>query len=364
MALQGPRQGIAFVMQAEDVEFATEWSAQALRLMADHGIPPCPENYSVWFRYVSGKLPELNKEIDSCIENGHLVDVEVTAALQERFFSEGKLTDVTLSTGVKLNTEVNQILKIIEETVGNSTALGTTVREASEGLTNQSTPNDVRRAVEAIVTASRKMEDRSAELEEHLQATKKELDELQQNLEKAHTEARTDGLTGVNNRKAFDEAMARAISAAATSNAPLCLAIGDIDHFKKFNDTFGHRTGDQVLRLVANCLKTGALEQHFVARYGGEEFAVIMPATDVATAEAVANKIRQTVQARELVKRSTGESLGRVTMSMGIALLQPGDNAASLIERADGCLYEAKHAGRNRVVTEDCMAELPQAQAS
>ncbi|ABS64859.1 diguanylate cyclase [Parvibaculum lavamentivorans DS-1] len=351
-------------MQSEDLEFASEWSATALQLMAAHGIPPSPENYSIWFRYVSGKLPELNKEIDACIESGHTIDIEVTAALQDRFFSDGKLADVTLSTGAKLNTEVNQILKIIEETVGNSTALGTTVREASEGLTNQSTPNDVRRAVEAIVTASRKMEDRSVELEEHLQATKKELDELQQNLEKAHTEARTDGLTGVNNRKAFDEALARAMAAASTSNAPLCLAIGDIDHFKKFNDTFGHRTGDQVLRLVANCLKTGALEQHFVARYGGEEFAVIMPATDIATAEAISNKIRETVQARELVKRSTGESLGRVTMSMGIALLRDTDSAASLIERADGCLYDAKHAGRNRIITECHGLEMSHAKAS
>ncbi|MEQ8266761.1 MAG: GGDEF domain-containing protein [Parvibaculum sp.] len=352
------------MIHAEDIEFAVEWSGQALRLMADHGIPPCPENYSVWFRYASGRQPELNKEIDTRIASSEPVDMDVTVALQERFFTDGKLTDVTLHTGTKLNTEVGQILKIIEDTVGNSTALGTTVREASEGLTNQSSPTDVRKAVEAIVSASRKMEERSAELEEHLHATKKELNELQQNLEKAHTEARTDALTGVNNRKAFDEALAREIAAASQTGTSLCLAIGDIDHFKKFNDTFGHRTGDQVLRLVANCLKTGALAGHFVARYGGEEFAVVMPATDIAAAEAISNKIRETVQARELVKRSTGESLGRVTMSMGIALLRPNDGAATLIERADGCLYEAKHAGRNRVVTELAATEIPHAQAS
>ena len=351
-------------MQAEDIEFAAEWSDRALKLMADHGIPPCPDNYSVWFRYASGRLPELNKEIDSRIENNEPVDLDTTASLQKRYFAEDKLTDVTMSTGSKINTEVDQILKIIEESVGNSTALGTTVREASEGLTSQSSASDVRKAVEAIVSASRKMEERSTELEEHLQATKKELNELQQNLEKAHSEARTDGLTGVNNRKAFDEALAREIAAAQKGGTPLCLAIGDIDHFKKFNDTFGHRTGDQVLRLVASCLKTGVKAGHIVARYGGEEFAVIMPATEVLSAEAIANKVRETVQARELVKRSTGESLGRVTMSMGIALLQSGETGASLIERADSCLYEAKRAGRNRVITELHDAEELQAQAS
>ncbi|MFN4355626.1 GGDEF domain-containing protein [Parvibaculum sp.] len=350
-------------MQAEDMEFAGQWSAEALRLMQENAIPPIPDNYAVWFRYASGRLPELNKEIDEKTASGLPVDLDLTLDLQRRYFSDEKLTDVTLHTGTKLNTEVDQILRIIEETVGNSTALGASVRQASEGLSNQSTPGDVLKAVEAIVTASRKMEERSAELEEHLHSTKRELNELQDNLEKAQSEARTDGLTGIANRKAFDEAIEREMAGARQSGKPLCLVVGDIDHFKKFNDTFGHRTGDQVLRLVASCLKNGAAEGHVAARYGGEEFALIMPATDLATAETIANKIRETVKARELVKRSTGESLGRVTMSMGISLFRPDDAAPSLIERADQCLYQAKHAGRNRVIAEDAGAEMPKALA-
>lgn len=350
-------------MQAEDIEFANEWSAEALKLMQENSIPPSPDNYAVWFRYASGRLPELNKEIDEKIATTGPLDLDTTLDIQRRYFSDAKLTDATLAAGTKLNTEVDQILRIIEETVGNSTALGASVREASESLSSQSTPGDVLKAVEAIVTASRKMEERSAELEDHLQATKRELNELQDNLAKAHTEARTDGLTGLNNRKAFDEAIEREMAGARTSGKPLCLIVGDIDHFKKFNDTFGHRTGDQVLRLVASCLKNGAAEGHIAARYGGEEFAVIMPATDLATAEVIANRIRETVMARELVKRSTGESLGRVTMSMGIGLFRPDDAAASLIERADQCLYQAKHAGRNRVIAEDAGAAMPKALA-
>jgi len=355
--------GVVFMMQAEDIEFATEWSERALQLMANNGVPPAPDNYSIWFRYASGRLPELNEEIDSRIARALPIDIDTTMSLQKKYFAEDKLTDVTLNTGTKLNTEVHQILKIIEESVGNSTALGTTVREASEGLTNQSSASDVRYAVEAIVNASRSMEQRSAELEEHLQATKKELNELQENLEKARSEARTDGLTGLNNRKAFDEALTRELENAVQTGEPLCLAIGDIDHFKKFNDTFGHRTGDQVLRLVASCLKSRAHNGHIAARYGGEEFAVIMPATDVASAETIATSVRETVQARELVKRSTGESLGRVTMSLGIAQFQHGDTAASVVERADACLYEAKRNGRNRVIVESRSEEMLQAKA-
>lgn len=360
----GGKWGTVFEMNGEEIEFAAEWSAEALRLMAENGVPPSPENYAIWFQYASGRKPDLNKEIDERLARQEPVNTEVTASLHERFMVDNKLTDVTLNTGAKLNTEVDRILKIIEETAGNSSTFGQSVREASETLTNQSTPNDVAHAVEAIIAASRKMEERSAELEETLHATKSELNEMQQNLEKVHSEARTDGLTGVNNRKAFDEALSREMAAACADGQSLCLVIGDIDHFKLFNDTFGHRTGDQVLKLVANCLKSGAMPHHFVARYGGEEFAVIMPATEIELAEAVANKIRETVQARELVKRSTGESLGRVTMSMGIALLRPGETGAGLIERADNCLYAAKHAGRNCVITEMHETAIPQAKAS
>ena len=350
-------------MNGEEIEFAAAWSAEALRLMAENGVPPCPENYAIWFHYASGRTPDLNKEIDARIARHEPLDMNATAELRERLTGEGKLADMTLDTGARLNTEVDRILKIIGETASNSSTFGQSVRAASESLTHQSTPNDVAHAVEAIIAASRKMEERSAELEETLHATKSELNDLQQNLAKAHSEARTDALTGVNNRKAFDEALAREMAAASSSGQALCLVIGDIDHFKKFNDTFGHRTGDQVLKLVAKCLKSGALEQHFVARYGGEEFAIVMPATEIEMAEAIANKIRQTVQARELVKRSTGESLGRVTMSMGIALLRPGETSAGLIERADNCLYTAKHAGRNCVITEMHETGMPQAKA-
>ena len=153
-------------------------------------------------------------------------------------------------------------------------------------------------------------------------------------------------------RKAFDETLAREISHARETAQPLCLLIGDIDHFKKFNDTFGHRTGDQVLRLVASCLNNGTRESDTVARYGGEEFGVILPSTTTKDAEQIANKIREAVQSRELVKRSTGESLGRVTMSLGVGSFRPSDESSSLIERADACLYDAKRNGRNQVRSE------------
>ena len=166
------------------------------------------------------------------------------------------------------------------------------------------------------------------------------------------TESLTDPLTQLANRKFFDTAIAQAIADAHGRNEPLSLMMTDIDHFKTFNDNYGHLTGDQVLRLVAMSVKQNVKGQDIAARYGGEEFAIVLPNTVLRSAITVADHIRRAVMTKELMKRSTGEHLGRVTISIGVATLKKGDTVQSLIERADGCLYAAKRHGRNRVMCE------------
>lgn len=144
--------------------------------------------------------------------------------------------------------------------------------------------------------------------------------------------------------------MEKAIAEALETNEAMSLMLTDIDHFKTFNDNFGHLTGDQVLRLVAMSVKHNVKGEDTTARYGGEEFAVILPNTILRAAVTVAEHIRRAVMAKELMKRSTGEHLGRMTISIGAATLRKGDTGQSLIERADTCLYAAKRHGRNRVI--------------
>jgi diguanylate cyclase len=143
-----------------------------------------------------------------------------------------------------------------------------------------------------------------------------------------------------------------AVRAARERGEPLSMMLFDIDYFKSFNDNYGHLTGDQVLRLVAMTLKQNIKGQDITARYGGEEFAVVLPNTALRQALTVADNIRRAVMSKELKKKSTGEILGRVTISAGVAVLSPRDDADSLIERADACLYAAKRNGRNRVICE------------
>ena len=206
--------------------------------------------------------------------------------------------------------------------------------------------------VESLVKSTRQMQDNNKALEQRLTLSKSEINNLQLSLEAIKAESLTDPLTGLGNRKYFDRSIEMAVQTALANGEPLSLLMFDIDHFKSFNDSYGHLTGDQVLRLVAMSLKQTIKGQDITARYGGEEFAVVLPNTALRQALTVADHIRRAVMAKELKKKSTGEILGRVTISVGVSMLKPGDDTDSLIERADACLYAAKRNGRNRVICE------------
>ena len=154
-------------------------------------------------------------------------------------------------------------------------------------------------------------------------------------MDRARREAMTDPLTSLPNRRAFDREIARACADGATASTSVFLAMVDIDHFKRFNDSWGHQTGDQVIRFVGSTLKAFARPPRMAARYGGEEFAVIMP--------------REEIGGRRLRRRHTGEDLGQVTVSIGFAKREPGEAVSALIERADAALYTSKRRGRDQV---------------
>jgi diguanylate cyclase len=182
--------------------------------------------------------------------------------------------------------------------------------------------------------------------------------ELRDRLESVRKESLTDQLTGIPNRKAFDNELQESVDRAIESGEPLSLVMCDIDHFKAFNDTWGHQTGDQVLRLVANCLSENVKGRDTAARYGGEEFVVILPQTELAGAVNLANQIRAKVESKKLVKKSTGDILGIITISCGVTQYDPKETLEEFVRRTDECLYAAKRNGRNRVVGSAQIAAL------
>ena len=162
-----------------------------------------------------------------------------------------------------------------------------------------------------------------------------------------------DPLTRVFNRAGFDKAIERLCADSHNHEKSLSLLFADIDYFKRFNDTFGHQTGDQVLRLVAEVMNSNIRGGDILARYGGEEFAILLPDAKLENATMLAERIRRAVEGRNLKKRRTNEDLGSITMSVGVSTFQQNDTIETFIERADQCLYIAKDLGRNQVIHEE-----------
>jgi diguanylate cyclase (GGDEF)-like protein len=192
----------------------------------------------------------------------------------------------------------------------------------------------------------------NAELRASLALAEATIAEQQRELAQQVALSRTDALTGLANRRAFDSELARRLDERERTGTPACLLLFDVDHFKKFNDRHGHTAGDYVLSTLAQALADVVRTMDLVARYGGEEFAIIMPTTQLNEASSVGERIRRAVEA--CVFRIDELEL-KVTISVGVAQLHPGELPEALIRRADTALYAAKGAGRNCVRFHDGM---------
>jgi diguanylate cyclase len=333
-----------------DRSFAfAEVALEQIRALAQ---PASPRNYEIWYNYATGYNPALNRTINERLEKKHALTETDLDQIYETCIATGHVGDKIDSVGARVLDEIKQVLATIGAASGSATSYSETLADASAKLAGAKDGHTLHAVIERLIEGAKAVESNNKKLEASLSASKQEIEQLQQNLAAVRTESFTDPLTSLSNRKFFDAALAKAIAEAKTKRAPLALMLADVDYFKLFNDKFGHLTGDQVLRLVAASMKQNVKDHDIAARYGGEEFVIALPNTELPPAITIADQIRRAVMAKELMKRSSGERLGRVTISVGVALLRADDTSQSLIERADQCLYAAKRNGRNRVICE------------
>ena len=325
----------------------------AWSFMDRHAIAAIPRNYELVFAYCGQEKPALTQRIDALTRSGVAFSAGTLDELHREFFS------VPIDT-TGLHDSSGELQQIATDLADRVSAEGAMVRDVGQALGGFASAmqagvgsDELHHAAITLSSASAEAGERLAAMEQLFGASVKRITDLRKRLAQAEADATRDSLTGLANRRLFDSSLQRSALRAGTERSPLSLLLIDIDHFKKFNDTYGHAVGDHVLRLFAMVLRESIKGRDTAARYGGEEFAIILPGASIAGAVSVAEQIRKVLEQRPLMNRTTGKRLGVVTCSVGVAQYRPGEPVGDLVERADQAVYRAKREGRNCVRTED-----------
>lgn len=332
-----------------DTKQAKSFSDQAMARITQLALPATPDIFELWYVYFAGISSEITRAIDILIANAQEITEDRCRDLHGRFLSQDRNEETIRNAGEQINATIQSVSGAVKDVHDATASYSGRLEGVSEKMANVNSPDEMRAIVKSVMADTHVMLERNQRLELELDRSSSLMQELQRDLERVRKEAMTDSLTGLSNRKAFDAAIARVTEETATSHSSFTLLMVDIDHFKSFNDNYGHQIGDQVLRLVARTLIEGVKGRDIAARYGGEEFAIILPDTTLPAGVAVGNSLCKAVATKDIINRSSSEKLGRITMSVGVAEYIPGEDTVDLIERADSALYTAKHNGRNQV---------------
>lgn len=324
-------------------EESAEYLRRALPLMSNQSAALHPVSYAVWYEYVSGMNAALNAAADSLLARGAPLGEDEITQLFERH-----VADIDSKAADSIAAGFQRILGDISRSTGTAAqetgVFGDMLQKLSRDCAEQPTAIDLN----TLIAGTQVMQASVATLQSRLEASQKEIETLREEVERARDASLIDGLTGLTNRRGFDQRLAECLAGASADSAP-CLLMCDIDHFKNINDTYGHLFGDKVIRAVAGVIRENVKGRDLAARYGGEEFVVLLPDTSLAGAQSLAEQIRHAIEKGRIKRGNSDQTVARVTLSLGVARYQPGEPHAAFIERADRALYASKQNGRNRV---------------
>ena len=336
----------------DELKATTAIAKRVIPQMAQWKVPMTPENYHLWFEYSIGSNDGLTGDINKIIASGKPFTGEVNKKLYDEYL--GNEHNKQLVEQVQRETQkifrhiVDEILLTSEST----SEFSHKIKQYSQKLNEAKALSDVQYIVKDIMSDTNQMAEATRNLQGRLEEATTQAESLRQKLKQTEREALIDALTGLHNRKAFDRKAQDLHEAFQRYGTSFSVIMLDIDFFKSFNDKHGHQTGDEVLRIVGSMLHEGLKGKDFPARYGGEEFVVLLPMTRLKNAYIVAEQIRKNISAKNLKVIKTGESLGNITVSLGVSQINSADTIDSVIERADKALYLAKDSGRNNVKSE------------
>lgn len=322
---------------------------RTLETMRGYGLKPTHENYAVWHEYCSETNPDLIKTVEIIKTNNREIDEETSQYLYKKFFTFEQEGAGFLKTAQKTDDVLAELKDYLTTYNDETDSYGKTLEKVSQGLSESNSSEELKKIVGNMSDSTKRIQLQNQMLQQQVERSQIEIENLKKNLDDLKIEATTDGLTGLANRKFFNATLLKDMTEALEKGNVLSLMMLDIDHFKKFNDTHGHTVGDQVIRLVARILGSHAKGKGLPARYGGEEFSIIMPKISNTEAFKLGDEIREAMASKQIQNKKTGEMLGKITLSIGIAEFEPGETIINFINRADEALYAAKNAGRDQV---------------
>lgn len=336
----------------EERNKAGEYLRLALTYIAKYNLPANPVNYTVWYEYVAGKNMKLKKAIDASLDAAKPLSADNVEILYQKYVADGDRIVIS-----KLLTKIALMLKDITghvlETEGDLAGHGKNLGELANQISEAHDYNKIKGIVDQMLVETKELVDSGKRLQTRMKISSEDLKQLQQELEKSQQEAQTDSLTALLNKRGFEKRFELERIRAKQNETPFSIIMVDIDYFKKVNDTFGHLVGDSLLKSIANILKSQLRKNDIASRYGGEEFLILLPETGIEGAKAAAQKIRDTLAVKEWKLKETGETMGKITVSMGIALYKLNEPEEALIKRADDALYLAKNRGRDQSITQE-----------
>lgn len=328
----------------EPFQQASENLRRVLPFINQHQTPVNPVNYAVWYEYVAGNNQALITAIDNRLQQKKKITPELTQQLYEKYVLMG-MPDRLEATHDGLRLVVDNTMNQLHRVELAAGDFSEDLAQQQDRLEQSEDISQMKIVLSEILDNTRKLGQSSSDLKQELAETRQEILRLRAELETVKQQAKTDGLTGLFNRSCFNKTLHELCH---ESDQVFTLALFDIDNFKQVNDRFGHLLGDRVLQFFASLLKKHCKQQpHMAARFGGEEMAMIFINTPAHKALPTVDLIRQQLANSNLKKKDSEETIGTITVSVGVSQYQTGDSVVNLIERADVALYESKSAGKN-----------------
>ncbi len=341
------------LINLEDIpEKAKRLFSQIMKIFEEKDISPTPLNYYVWYNYLKGDNPHFRQEMDAALNDQFGYNDRLGKRLYKEYLDEEDEADSQFDRSLKrlINSLIKKMDLWSDKLSEQTKELSQAHNSLSHGDLDQ---KQLKNLTSKVLESANSMRDATTNFNDYILGAQDEITDLREQLIEAKVQVMTDELTEVGNRKSFNNTIVELTEDAKDNPESLSLIMTDIDHFKRFNDNFGHLVGDSVLRYFTSIIKKQKQPNESLSRYGGEEFAILIADSNKKSVLKRAEKIRHSIQEAKLKRKGSTKELGQITASFGVSTYRAEETIDQFIDRADKALYLAKESGRNNVKSED-----------